>query len=100
MWKVLKYKRTCESNPSQWEGILDDSRHFYARYRWSSFQVGLGDSVESAIADSRNLREPDNGSDGLGGFITDEEMRVRMERRGFDMSRAELDLEKQGRRAA
>lgn len=91
MAKVLKYVRTCRSHPSQWEGTLDDGKCFYARYRNSEFSVGTGDDLRAAVHHSFQTRIKDEGGDGFAGLLTDQEMRARMELRGFDMSQAELE---------
>lgn len=31
--KVIEYSKTCDARPTQWEGLLEDGRVFYARYR-------------------------------------------------------------------
>ncbi len=47
--KIINIKQTCESNPSQWEFILDDGRYGYIRYRWGILRISLGISLSDAI---------------------------------------------------
>ena len=36
--------RTCYACPSQWEGVTDDNRQVYIRYRHGSLSVSVGES--------------------------------------------------------
>ena len=40
--KVEKIVKTCDSYPSQWEGITDDNRQVYVRYRWGCLYILVG----------------------------------------------------------
>ena len=40
--RVVQIKQTCESCPSQWEGLTDDNRRVYVRYRWGWLVVRVG----------------------------------------------------------
>lgn len=42
MIRVLKVKNTGGACPSQWEGITDDDRAVYVRYRWGYLSVCVG----------------------------------------------------------
>lgn len=39
---VKEIEQTCEVCPSQWEGITDDDRCIYIRYRWGFLSVRIG----------------------------------------------------------
>jgi hypothetical protein len=39
MTKIRKLVKTCERNPSQWEGEFDDGSPVYIRYRWGYLTV-------------------------------------------------------------
>lgn len=47
--RVVALKKTCIACPSQWEGVLEDGRVIYARYRWGELSVGVGDGVDEAV---------------------------------------------------
>lgn len=49
MLKVKALIKTCPAFPSQWEGVLEDGRAVYIRYRWGRLTVSAGKSVEDAI---------------------------------------------------
>lgn len=42
MVKVEKVVKTCDGCPAQWEGITDDNRQIYVRYRWGCLSICLG----------------------------------------------------------
>lgn len=49
---IVELKETCNRSPTQWEGVLDDSRPIYIRYRWGRLEVNIGPpggDVNSAI---------------------------------------------------
>jgi hypothetical protein len=47
--KVVALKKTSLACPSQWEGVLEDGRVIYVRYRWGELSVGVGDDVDEAV---------------------------------------------------
>ena len=47
---VAECRQTCEVAPEQYEGRLTDGRHFYFRFRFGRAQLGLGATVEAAVA--------------------------------------------------
>ena len=50
--KVASLVRTCESCPSQWEGMTVNNRPIYIRYRWGYLSVRIGKeggSVDDAV---------------------------------------------------
>lgn len=40
---------TCRSCPSQWEGMTEDGRAVYVRYRWGYLSVGVGRTLREAV---------------------------------------------------
>lgn len=52
MIKVTSITKTCEGCPAQWDGITDDNRKAYFRYRWGRLTVELGkkDDMEEFAA--------------------------------------------------
>ena len=51
---------TCGGCPSQWEGISDDCRAVYIRYRGGRLQVGVGHDMVDAADSTRGLRSKSN----------------------------------------
>lgn len=50
--KVAWFEQTCDFCPAQWEGVTDDKRPVYVRYRWGSLAVSVGPpggGIESAV---------------------------------------------------
>jgi hypothetical protein len=43
---------TCEACPSQWEGLTADAQVVYARYRYARLTIGVGATLEEAVANS------------------------------------------------
>lgn len=41
--KVVSLTQTCEACPSQWDGLTDDNRQVYVRYRFGSLTVQVGE---------------------------------------------------------
>lgn len=37
--KVVELVQTCDACPAQWDGLLDDGRAIYIRYRWGFLEV-------------------------------------------------------------
>lgn len=67
--RVVEIKQTCGSCPEQWEGLLEDGRHVYVRVRHYRARVGVGVTLDSAIADqgvSWQLATDHVGWEGLG----------------------------------
>jgi hypothetical protein len=40
--KIVSIAKTCEASPAQWEGVDENSRPVYIRYRWGYLEVCLG----------------------------------------------------------
>jgi hypothetical protein len=39
---ISSIKQTCSACPSQWEGLLEDGRPIYMRYRWGALTIHVG----------------------------------------------------------
>jgi hypothetical protein len=78
--KVLALKKTSLACPSQWEGVLEDGRVIYARYRWGELSVGVGDSVDEAVRNgmSDDALYADPVSDGLDGYMDFGELKAHL----------------------
>jgi hypothetical protein len=70
MIKVVKIIKTCNMCPAQWDGVTDDNRQFYVRYRWGCLTVSIGEpgdaseyaAVVGRIVFNRQLGGPFAGS--------------------------------------
>lgn len=49
---VLTCKQTCDACPSQWEGMLEDGRMFYIRYRWGELTVSISPAPTKNVYDA------------------------------------------------
>jgi hypothetical protein len=58
---VTTLVRTSLRSPSQWEGQTSDGRTIYVRYRWGCLEIGLGTSLDDAVANSPKLFEQQLG---------------------------------------
>lgn len=78
--KVLVLKKTSLACPSQWEGVLEDGRAVYARYRWGELSVGVGDGVDEAVRSgmSDQALYADPVGDGLDGYMDFEELKAHL----------------------
>jgi len=66
--------RTGERSPSQWEAKTADGRYLYVRYRWGCLEIGIGVSMDEAIANGGNFFEKQLG-DKLDGSMGLEDLR-------------------------
>lgn len=48
--KIVEITRTCIACPSQWEGVTEDNRWVYIRYRWGKLRANIG-KIDSAGSD-------------------------------------------------
>jgi hypothetical protein len=48
---IATAERTCLGCPEQYEGQLRDGRYFYYRFRWGTATLGLGATIDEAVAD-------------------------------------------------
>jgi hypothetical protein len=48
--------KTLQACPSQWVGLLEGGEHFYARYRWGVFAIGVG--IDQVSAMQASMHEP------------------------------------------
>lgn len=74
MNKVIEIEQTCSACPAQWEGVLEDGRAIYIRYRWGHLSIEAGKTVEDAIRDGDTLLSTSLG-DGLDGILSYEELK-------------------------
>lgn len=58
---VTTLVRTGLRSPSQWEGQTSDGRTIYVRYRWGCLEIGLGTSLDDAVANSPSFFEKQLG---------------------------------------
>lgn len=65
-------RQTCGACPSQWEGVLEDGRFVYIRFRDADLTCGVGFTLASAIANAEAFDT--EGGDLAGGEITLEEV--------------------------
>jgi hypothetical protein len=54
---VTTLVRTGLRSPSQWEGQTSDGRVLYIRYRWGCLEIGIGTSLDDAVANCGQLFE-------------------------------------------
>lgn len=54
---VKEIIKTCSACPSQWEGITDDNRMIYIRYRWGGLSVRLGEKDNMDISSAVRGKE-------------------------------------------
>ena len=47
--KVSSIRKTCYACPAQWEGLTDDGRHVYVRYRWGWLTVQVASAPGKGI---------------------------------------------------
>jgi len=77
MIKVNKIVKTCDFCPAQWEGITDDNRQIYVRYRLGTFSIKLGnpnDMEPFAAVNGTEVLRTDYGEE-LGGTMTYSELK-------------------------
>jgi hypothetical protein len=48
MITVIEVAQISHACPTEWEGITDDGRHIYVRYRFSNFSVQIADTRRKA----------------------------------------------------
>jgi hypothetical protein len=49
--------QTCKAFPSQWEGVLNDGRRFYIRYRFGCLSVRVSEGIDGHVSDAVNGKE-------------------------------------------
>lgn len=83
--KVKNFTQTCGACPSQWEGMLEDGRTWYARYRWGVLSVSVSQeptlSHDAAISGPEVINEEIGGD--LDGVMSTEELKEVMIQNGF-----------------
>ena len=77
---VVALTKTCLACPSQWDGVLEDGRAIYARYRHGALSVGIGDDPEEAVRNSWTERAlyADYVGDGFDGFMNFDELKIHL----------------------
>lgn len=77
---VVALEKTSTACPAQWEGMLEDGRALYARYRGGLLRVGIGKNVEGAHTNSfpKAALYCEHIGDGLDGFMSFEELRTHL----------------------
>ena len=78
--EVIALRKTSIACPSQWEGLLEDGRVIYARYRHGALSVGAGDDLDEAVRNSWTDQAlfADYVGDGLDGFMDLEELKCHL----------------------
>jgi len=69
--KIKSLTQTCFCCPSQWEGLLDDGRSIYIRYRYGKLFVGIGNTKDEAVRSSELVQTI---TDKFSSFMTTEKM--------------------------
>jgi hypothetical protein len=90
---VTSLRRTSTACPSQWEGVLDDGRALYARFRHGELSVGVGEGIQEAVR-SRGPDEALLREDVGDGFMTFEDLRTYL----YGLVDFSPDLEVEGER--
>lgn len=81
MITVTRIAKTCYCCPSQWEGLTDDNRQIYVRYRWGSLSITLGEANDMsrfAAVDGKEVMSAEIVADdemGATGFLTYAQLR-------------------------
>ncbi len=77
---VVTLRKTCIACPSQWDGVLEDGRAIYARYRHGALSVGVGDDHKEAVRNSwtEQALYADYIGHGFDGFMDFEELKVHL----------------------
>lgn len=80
--RVVSLTQTCEACPAQWDGMTDDGREVYVRYRGSCGSVRVakpGDHSEFSALDGYAVcyfeRIDEEGIGGWDGYMDEAEMR-------------------------
>lgn len=74
--RVISLKKTCAACPSQWDGLTDDNRKVYYRYRWGWLTVttgAIGDMSEYAAVRGNKVFSAEL-ADSLHGILSTEDM--------------------------
>ena len=56
--RIVSLLQTTGFSPCQWEGLLDDGRSIYIRYRGGRLSAGIGRDIEDAVDGLIAGREP------------------------------------------
>lgn len=72
---ITKLAKTCNAVPSQWEGVTDDGRIVYIRYRGGYGSIGIGATINEAITHTKQPLFYWYGDDALDGYISFETLK-------------------------
>lgn len=53
--RVTELVQTCETAPAQWEGRIDGGGWIYVRQRHDELNIGIGNTLESAVMASMSM---------------------------------------------
>ena len=75
IYKVKSIEKTCNACPSQWEGLTEDGKYIYIRYRHGEFSAAVDSDEDSAVLGKEDVYlELDNGEGYGGGLMGSEQM--------------------------
>lgn len=77
---IVELTRTCTACPAQWEGRLDDGRYVYMRYRWGTFGLSVGLTMEGAVRNPYSFIH--ETGDAFDGYMTEYELRAVLRHHG------------------
>lgn len=72
--------QTCDACPSQWDGVTEDDRAVYVRYRWGALTVevgAVGDRSEYAAVNGECIHAVTLG-DELDGVLSEEDLKTHL----------------------
>lgn len=49
---IVEMRCTCGACPVQYQGTLENGKHFYFRARWGEWSFAVGDSFDEAVTQS------------------------------------------------
>jgi len=49
---IIKLIETCSACPTQYEGLTDNGKIVYIRYRWGCLTVGVGETLKEALVNT------------------------------------------------
>ena len=57
MLNVIVLTKTCGACPAQWEGVVEDGRMIYIRFRWGWLSVRVSNEATKDISDAVGGKE-------------------------------------------
>lgn len=88
--RLAKLERTCIACPSQWDGILEDGREVYIRYRYGQLRVNIGNPTLIEPVFNNELLVDKQLGDDLDGVMETGEM---LEETGFEYEGNVVDVD-------